>query len=61
MAKFHQRKPLDDWERQSRRLDYLLRHGFFDTRGRLGFSFGTPLGMRFADFHQPNMRAGEDW
>ena len=61
MAKFHQRKPLDDWERQSRRLDYLLRHGFFDTRGRLGFSFGTPLGMRFAEFHQPNMRAGEDW
>lgn len=61
MAKFHQRKPLDNWERQSRRLDYLLRHGFFDSRGRLGFSFGTPLGMRFVEFHQPNARAGEDW
>lgn len=61
MAKLHQRKPLDDWERQSRRLDYLLRHGFFDTSGRLGFSFGTPLGMRFAEFHQTNLRAGEDW
>ena len=61
MAKFHQRKRLDDWERQSRRVDYLLRHGYFDTRGRLGFSFGTPLGMRFAEFHEPNARAGEDW
>ena len=61
MAKFHQRKPLQDWERQGRRLDYLLRHGYFDTRGRLGFSFGTPLGMRFAEFHEPNTRAGEDW
>ena len=61
MAKFHQRKPLDDWERQTRRLDYLVRHGFFDTRGRLGFSTGEPLGMRFAEFHQPNTRAGEDW
>jgi hypothetical protein len=61
MAKFHQSKPLEDWERQSRRLEYLLRHGFFDTRGRLGFSFGTPLGMRFAEFHEPNTRAGEDW
>jgi hypothetical protein len=61
MAKFHQSKPVEDWERQSRRLEYLLRHGFFDTRGRLGFSFGTPQGMRFAEFHQPNTRAGEDW
>lgn len=61
MAKFHQRKALDDWERQSRRLDYLIRHGLFDSRGRLGFSLGTPLGMRFAEFHQPNLRAGEDW
>lgn len=61
MAKFHQSKPLEDWNRQSRRLDHLLRHGYFDTRGRLGFSFGTPQGMRFAEFHQPNTRAGEDW
>lgn len=61
MAKFHQSKPLADWERQSRRLDYLLRHGYFDRRGRLGFSFGTPQGMRFAEFHEANVRAGEDW
>jgi hypothetical protein len=61
MAKYHQQKPLDDWERQTRRLDYLLRHGFFDSRGRLGFSFGTPQGLRFAEFHEPDTRAGEDW
>jgi hypothetical protein len=61
MAKFHQQKPLDDWERQTRRLDYLLRHGFYDTLGRLGFSFGTPKGLRFAEFHEPDSRAGEDW
>lgn len=61
MAKFHQRKPLGDWDRQSRRLAFLARRGYFDTRGRLGFSLGTPQGLRFAAFHQPNSRAGEDW
>jgi len=61
MAKFHQRKPLGDWERQSRRLSFLARRGYFDTRGRLGFSLGTPRGIRFAVFHEPNERAGEDW
>jgi hypothetical protein len=60
-AKLHQQKPLADWDRQTRRLDYLLRHGFFDSRGRLGFSFGTPVGLRFAEFHEPDSRAGEDW
>jgi hypothetical protein len=61
IAKFHQQKPLDDWKRQTRRLEYLLRHGFYDSRGRLGFSFGTPQGLRFAEFHEPDTRAGEDW
>jgi hypothetical protein len=61
MAKFHQQKPLDDWERQTRRLEYLVRHGFYDSSGRLGFSFGTPRGLRFAEFHEPDTRAGEDW
>ena len=61
MAKFHQRKPLQDWERQSRRLEYLIKHGYYDTRKRLGFSLGTPQGMRFAEFHEPDTRAGEDW
>ena len=61
MAKFHQTKPLANWERQTNRLAYLARHGYFDTRGRLGFSLGTPKGLRFAAFHEPNSRAGEDW
>jgi hypothetical protein len=61
VAKFHQRKPLGDYDRQSRRLAFLARRGYFDGRGRLGFSLGTPKGLRFAAFHQPNSRAGEDW
>lgn len=60
-AKFHQRKPLLDWERQGRRLAYLVESGLQDTRGRFGFSLGTPLGQRFAEFHRPDNRAAEDW
>jgi hypothetical protein len=60
-AKFHQRKDLDDWDRQTRRLDHLLRKGLFDSRGRLGFSTGTAAGMAFADLHAPDYRAGESW
>ena len=61
MAKYHQRKPLEDWGRQSRRLEYLARRGYFDRRGRLGFSLGTGAGLRFAAFHEANTRVGEDW
>jgi hypothetical protein len=61
MAKFHQHKRLDDWERQNRRLAYLARKGYVDRFGRLGFSLGTPRGLRFAAFHEPDDRAGEDW
>jgi hypothetical protein len=60
-AKFHQRKDLNDWKRQSRRLEYLLRKGLFDTYGRLGFSTGAAAGMAFADMHAPDDRAGEAW
>lgn len=60
-AKFHQRKPLSDWDRQSRRLAYLVGSGLRDPRGRYGFSFGTRLGQRFAEFHRPDTRAAEDW
>jgi hypothetical protein len=59
--KYHHHKPLTDWGRQQRRLEYLLRQGMWDTKGRLGFSFGTPLGQRFALFHQPVARLGEQW
>jgi hypothetical protein len=59
--KYHHAKPLDAWSRQSLRLDYLARHGLSDTRGRLGFSFGTPRGRWFAEFHRPRPRAEEGW
>jgi hypothetical protein len=59
--KFHHHKPLMDWGRQQRRLEYLLRQGMWDTKGRLGFSYGTPLGQRFALFHQPASRLEEQW
>ncbi|HEY5708012.1 MAG TPA: hypothetical protein VIS51_01295 [Solirubrobacterales bacterium] len=60
-AKLHQRKPLSDWKRQSRRLAYLARHSLSDTRGRLGFTLSTPRGQRFAALHVDNTRAAEDW
>jgi hypothetical protein len=59
--KFHYRKRLLDPERQSARLAYLFANGLLDTRGRLGFSLGTPLGQRFAEFHRSDSRASEDW
>lgn len=60
-AKYHVRKPLADWRRQTRRLEFLARSGIFDTRLRVGFSTGAPAGQRFAALHQPSSRAGEDW
>ena len=60
-AKFHQRKALDDWKRQTRRLDHLVRKDMFDSRGRLGFSTGVATGMAFAELHTPDERAGEGW
>jgi hypothetical protein len=59
--KYHQAKWLGDWTRQQRRLEYLVRHGLWDTKGRLGFSFGAPLGQRFAQFHGPVETLGEEW
>jgi hypothetical protein len=60
-AKYHQSKPLDDWARQARRLDYLVGQGLVDSRGRYGFTLSTPKGQRFAALHVANARAGEDW
>jgi len=51
-AKYHHRKPLLDWHRQSRRLAYLAHHGLHDSRGRFGFSEGTPVGQGFAQLHE---------
>lgn len=60
-AKYHIRKPLADWRRQTRRVDYLARTGTFDTRRRLGFSGGASTGQRFAALHSPASRTGEEW
>jgi hypothetical protein len=60
-VKLHQRKDLDDWARQSKRLAFLLSKGLFDSDGRLGFSTGTARGMAFADMHAPDHGAGESW
>ena len=60
-AKFQQAKPLDDWARQQRRLDYLVARGLTDGDGRFGFTYSLPRGQRFALLHLPDDRAGEDW
>lgn len=60
-VKYHLFKRLDDWSRQSRRLQYLVRRGMRDTKGRYGFSLGAPAGMRFALLHRPDEQAGEAW
>lgn len=59
--KYHQVKRLDDWDRQQRRLEFLVRQGMWDTKGRLGFSLGMPLGQRFAVVHQAAANVGEEW
>jgi hypothetical protein len=60
-AKLAHRKPLDDWERQSRRLAYLAGRGLRDRRGRLGFTSGERRGQAFAALHAAPDHAGEDW
>ena len=35
-AKLHQAKRLDDWQRQSERINYLAEQGLFDTKNGLG-------------------------
>lgn len=62
MAKYHQRKPLTDWERQTARLAYLARQGLFNPgRRQIGFSLGQRRGLRFAAYHVSDVRAGEAW
>ena len=60
VRKYHSSKPLKDWDRQQRGLEYLVARGLWDTRGRLGFSLGIPLGQQFALYHTPTAN-GEDW
>lgn len=60
-AKYHQRKALIDQRRQSRRLEYLVRTGRTDSRGRYGFSEQAARGQRFAELHRPAADAAESW
>jgi hypothetical protein len=62
VVKYHYHKPIDDWDRQRDRMDSLLRRGISDTKGRFGFSWGTPVGQRFAAFHRrTDPRVNEEW
>lgn len=60
-AKLHVSKPIDDWQRQVRRLVHLERTGALDSRGRLGFSDGTSAGQAFAQLHDSSIMSGEIW
>ena len=53
---------LRDWDRQSRRLAYLVHNGIRDSRGGIGYSQGIPLGQRFAVMHGDRTESpGELW
>ncbi len=58
--KFHQHKPLLDWERQSKRLDFLARTAKLTARGRLGIA---AAGGRepITALHRPDTYATERW
>lgn len=55
LLRFHVVRPLQDWDRQRRRLEYLNAGGFFDSSDRLGFSLGDKRGQRFAALHRPSI------
>jgi hypothetical protein len=59
--KYHLAKPLLAWDRQTRRLDYLVRRGRSDTNGRYGYAEGLPIGQRFAELHRPDRHRQERW
>jgi hypothetical protein len=59
--KYHQEKRLDGWKRQQRRLEFLVSQGMWDTKGRLGFGVGMPLGQRFAIAHSASDSVNEEW
>ncbi len=54
-------KPIFDWDRQARRLDYLVRNRMADTSGHFGSSLGIPEGQRFAVLHDPHVDLAERW
>lgn len=60
-AKLHQSKPIGDWDRQSRRLEFLWRTGQSDANGRFGYSLGVRQGQHFAELHHTPANAEEQW
>jgi len=54
-------KPIFDWDRQERRLAYLVRNQVVDSRGQYGFSTGTAAGQRFAVLHGSDVELAERW
>ena len=59
--KYHNGKPLNDWERQIRRLQSLVDRGEWDTKGRIGFSTGASPGQTYAAFHTSGEHSDEEW
>jgi hypothetical protein len=59
--KYHHVKPLTDWGRQMRRLQYLVTSGQWDTKGRIGFSTGDSPGQKYAAFHTSGEHSDEEW
>lgn len=60
-AKFHQRKSIFGWKRQSDRLAYLVEKGKKNRKGAFGFSEGTGEAGRFRLLHMPSDVAAEQW
>jgi hypothetical protein len=54
-------KPIFDWDRQARRLDFLVRNRLTDSRGGYGASLGLPDGQEFAVLHDPDAVLAERW
>lgn len=59
--KYHHAKPLFDWGRQSRRLEYLINRGIAARGGKIGSSTGLGIGQRFAVLHTDAEFEGEAW
>ncbi|MBA2717937.1 MAG: hypothetical protein H0U52_01665 [Chloroflexi bacterium] len=59
--KYQHAKPLADWRRQAARLAYLVDRGWWDTKGRIGFSYGDSLGERFVALHASGDNPDETW
>jgi hypothetical protein len=60
-AKHQLSKPIFDWDRQARRLDYLVRNHLTDTKGQYGASLGIAEGQRFAVLHASGGDPVERW